>query len=48
VIDGHEMTNSDVAEREAGQPAAASGLRVHILTAGSVYDLEKRQASIPE
>jgi cyanophycinase len=48
IVDGRQITGTDVAEIEHGGAVAVSNLIVHVLTKGSVYDGKTRQASIPQ
>jgi cyanophycinase len=47
IVDGKEMTATNVAEVEGARPVAVSGLRVHVLTEGCSFDLHQRVARIP-
>ena len=47
IVDGFEVTDTDVAEVENGRAAAVSNLRVHVLTHNSVYDGKSRKATLP-
>jgi cyanophycinase len=47
IVDGHEMTATNVAEVEAPAPAALANARIHVLTHGCTFDLKRRAASIP-
>lgn len=47
IVDGRQVTDTDVADVENGGAMAVSNLIVHVLTKGSVYDGEMRRASIP-
>ncbi len=47
IVDGKQMTGTDIAEVENGGAVAVSNLVVHVLTRGSVYDGKTRRASIP-
>lgn len=47
VVDGKQITGTDVADVENGGAVAVSNLIVHVLTKGSVYDGKTRRASIP-
>jgi cyanophycinase len=46
IVDGRQITASDVAEREMGQPVAVAGLVVHVLTNGGEFDLATGKAVI--
>lgn len=48
IVDGREMTETDVAEIERRGAVAAANLRVHVLTDGCVYDGKTRQARLPQ
>lgn len=48
IVDGREMTGSDVSEIEHKDPVAISNLKIHILTHGCVYDGSTRAARIPQ
>jgi cyanophycinase len=47
IVDGKNITASDVAEVTASRPIAISGLKVHVLTPGCTFDIRKRTAYIP-
>lgn len=47
IVDGKQITGTDIAEVENGGAVAVSNLVVHVLTRGSVYDGKTRHASIP-
>ncbi|HNB37419.1 MAG TPA: cyanophycinase, partial [Anaerolineales bacterium] len=47
VVDGKQITGTDVADVENSGAVAVSNLIVHVLTKGSVYDGKTRRASIP-
>ena len=47
IVDGMNITASDVAEVTASRPIAISGLQVHVLTPGCTFDIQKRTAHIP-
>lgn len=47
IVDGKQITGTDIAEIENGGAVAVSNLIVHVLTKGSVYDGKTRCASIP-
>jgi cyanophycinase len=47
IVDGTNITASDVAEVTASRPIAISGLQVHVLTQGCSFDMRKRIAHIP-
>jgi len=47
IVDGTNITASDVAEVTVSRPIAISGLRVHVLTPGCTFDIRKRTAHIP-
>ena len=47
IVDGREVVSSNVAEVEGSRPVAVSGLRIHVLTEGCSFDMERRQARIP-
>ena len=46
VVDGGELADSNVAEIEGHRPLAISGAKVHILTHGCSFDLQRRRAVI--
>jgi cyanophycinase len=48
IVDGSQISSSDVAEIEKGGPVAVSGLNVHVLTNDCCYNRETRAALIPE
>lgn len=43
LIDGREITHSNVAEIKGGMPISVSNLKVHVLSHSDVYDIEKHQ-----
>jgi len=47
IVDGNNITASNIAEVTASRPIAVSGLTVHVLTPGCTYDMKKRKAHIP-
>lgn len=47
IVDGKQITGTDVAEAENGGAVAVSNLIVHVLTRNSVYDGRTRRASLP-
>jgi len=47
IVDGKNITASDVAEVTASRPIAISGLQVHVLTPGCTFDIQKRTVHIP-
>ncbi|MBI5296190.1 MAG: cyanophycinase [Chloroflexi bacterium] len=47
IVDGFQITDTDIAEIEHGGAVAVSNLIVHVLTKGSVYDGRTRAASLP-
>jgi len=47
IVDGFDVTDTDVAEMENGRAAAVANLRVHVLTHNSVFDGRTRKASLP-
>lgn len=47
IVDGKNITASNVAEVIASRPIAISGLQVHVLTPGCTFDIRKRTAYIP-
>jgi cyanophycinase len=47
IVDGREITGSDLPEIEKGGPVAISNLKIHFLTHGCTYDRLNRQATIP-
>jgi cyanophycinase len=48
IIDGSQISNTDVAEIEKGGPVAVSDLKVHVLTKDCCYQRETRTALFPE
>jgi len=48
IVDGSQISSSDVAEIEKGGPVAVSVLNVHVLTKDCSYNRETRAALIPE
>jgi cyanophycinase len=47
IVDGTSITQSNLADLNGSQMAAVSGVRLHILTHGCTFDLDKRTAQIP-
>ena len=47
IVDGKNITASDVAEVTASRPIAISGLQVHVLTQGCTFNIKKHTAYIP-
>ena len=47
IVDGKNITASNVAEITSSRPIAISGLQVHVLTPGCTFDMRKRTAYIP-
>ncbi len=47
IVDGREMTSTNVAEMEGSRPVAVSGLKIHVLTEGCSFDMKTRRAAIP-
>jgi len=47
IVDGKEMTSTNVAEMTGSRPVAVSGLKIHVLTTGCSFDMKKREAKIP-
>jgi cyanophycinase len=47
IVDGQNITASNVAEITASRPVAISGLQVHVLTPGCTFDIQKRTTHIP-
>lgn len=43
LIDGREITHSNVADIKGGMPISVSNLKVHILSHSDVYDIEKHE-----
>jgi len=48
IVDGSQISSSDVAEIEKGGPVAVSVLNLHVLTKDCCYNRETRAALIPE
>lgn len=48
ILDGREISETDVAEIAQRGPVAVSNLKIHILTQSCVYDGTTRQAHIPQ
>lgn len=48
IVDGREISETDVAEIERRGTVAVSNLKIHILTDGCVYDGRTRQAHLPQ
>lgn len=46
IVDGSDVTESNVADAVSGQVIAISGVRLHVLTHGSTFDLQTRCARI--
>jgi cyanophycinase len=47
IVDGNDITATNVAEVEHGGAVAVSAVRVHVLTGGCSYDIATRKAKIP-
>lgn len=47
VVDGADITRTDVAEVDGRKPGSVFGLRVHVLTEGCSYDLIERRGHAP-
>jgi cyanophycinase len=47
VVDVHAIEHSSMASAEPGQPICMTGVQVHVLPAGSVFDLSTRKAQPP-
>jgi cyanophycinase len=47
IVDGREMLSTNVAELEGLRPIAVSGIKIHVLTEGCSFGIERRQAWIP-
>ncbi|HPF91324.1 MAG TPA: cyanophycinase, partial [Flavobacteriales bacterium] len=43
IFDGHELTYSDFADVEEGEPFSIEGMRVHIISKGYCYSVKQRQ-----
>lgn len=43
LIDGSEITHSNVADIKSGMPISVSNLKVHVLSHSDVYDIEKHK-----
>lgn len=43
IFDGHDITYSDYAEVEEGQPFSIEGMKVHIISKGYSYSVKRRQ-----
>jgi cyanophycinase-like exopeptidase len=48
IVDGFQVTDTDIAEIENGGAVAVSNLVVHVLTRNSVYDGWTRTAALPQ
>ena len=48
IVDGSQISGTDVAEIEKGGPIAVCNLQVHVLTKDCCYNRETRAALIPE
>jgi cyanophycinase len=46
IVDGSQLSDSTTAELEKGQLAAFSKIELHLLTAGSKYDISTRKATL--
>lgn len=46
IVDGSEITATNVAEVENKKPVAAANIRIHVLTDGCSYDIDSRKAKI--
>jgi cyanophycinase len=46
IVDGTEMVSTNVAEVEGSRPVAVSGLKIHVLTQGCSFNVQKRSAFI--
>ncbi len=46
ILDGRQITATDVAEVAGGAPVAVAGLKLHVLTEGCTYDLDSHTARI--
>jgi len=47
IVDGTNITASNIAEVTASRPIAISGLQVHVLTQGCSFNMQKRTTHIP-
>jgi cyanophycinase len=47
VVDGRDITASDIAEIEKGGVIAVANLKVHVLTEGCTYDARRGEVSLP-
>ena len=47
VIDVSQLAHSGMATADPGQPVGLIGVRLHVLTAGCTFDLERREATPP-
>ena len=47
IIDASELTHSSIAEAKEGHPVCMTNVRLHVLTAGGMFDLETRKATAP-
>lgn len=47
IVDGASMTATDVAEVVGTRPIGACDVRVHVLTHGGTFDLDRRTAALP-
>lgn len=48
IFDGHDISYSDFADVEEGQPFSIEGMRVHIISKGHTYSVKQRQfAGVP-
>ncbi len=48
IVDGSEIESTNVAEIENGGAVAVSGVRIHVLTSGCLFDANTRKAKIPD
>lgn len=48
IVDAHEMTHSGMGYVRAGEAVSMIGVRLHVLTHGSTFDLGTREAETPQ
>ena len=45
IFDGHEISYSDYADVEEGEPFSIEGMKVHIISKGHSYSVQQKQFS---
>jgi cyanophycinase-like exopeptidase len=43
IFDGHDISYSDYADVEEGQPFSIEGMKLHIISKGHCYSVKQRQ-----